>query len=326
MTRLAAIPLLMLATCGCASPRAALRKLPEADITTAAQVRPHLHQSDILLWWFFFFVVGGSKFEDPNCPIRGEFGKSMFWVGGCIDKDGFTWSGSKRVRLVRGVSVHYREFPIDPPEGTGTIHGHARLNRRGLSIALRYGDEDSGQNVIIFEGHQSGVPPLLHKEKSKTVVTGTGFFANEEHGKVEFETHEVRDGSVCETEPVSGSTRLFSGAHTVEVTYDGAVNCDGLAPWTLDGVPMGELKVPQCSATDDDRRWPWLFLLLIAAAARRRQRRPRIGNVCSHASTGLPHNVDPAHDVAEVSLPRYPHVRDRAKRNAAEHRPQAPYR
>jgi hypothetical protein len=271
MTRLAALPLLMLVTCACATPRATLRELPEADITTAAQVRPHLQRSDTLLWWFII-LAAANDFEDPQCPVRVELGNTTIWTGGCIDKNGHTWSGSQRIRTGRqGLSVRFREFPLDPPEAT--IHGHARINRRGLSIALRYDDEDTGRNVIIFEGRQAGLPlPGKRQEKAQTVVSGTGFFASEKYGKVEFETHEIRDGSVCKTEPVSGSTRLFSGGHTVEVIYDGAVDCDpeGLATWTLDGVPMGELKIPQCSATDDERRWPWLLVIMVVAARRRR--------------------------------------------------------
>ena len=79
--------------------------------------------------------------------------------------------------------------------------------------------------------------------------------------------------SVCKTEPLSGYTRLYTSEHTVEATYDGAVDCDpkGHATWILDGTPMGELQIPHCAVSPDSRGWGWVVVVVLAAR-RRRQR------------------------------------------------------
>jgi hypothetical protein len=274
MIRTAALALLLAAS-GCATPRATLRELPEADITTVEQVRPHLRQPNFL---FLIVYLAGDP-SDPNCPVRVENGDDVTWTGGCTDEEGHVWSGTRQLQFLGDdVFIVMRSFQTPG----FSQHGHfyvtnGRTSAR-TSIALELEFEGQRQ-VILFRGRSSRKVALDGDEQAQgpTVFSGKGRFGSDEYGKVEFETHEIRDSSVCKTEPLSGSTWLHADGHTVEVIYDGETDCDpeGRATWTLDGVPMGELQLPKCSATSDSRAWPGLFVLMIIASARRRAHRTR---------------------------------------------------
>lgn len=272
MLRSLTLSLVLLAVSGCGNPRAQLSRYPEAEITTAEQVRDALVSPEFVALYFGLPILLEEPDPDAGeCPARVELGEAIVWVGGCVDEHGREWApGGKWVRRradeVRGA---YREFPF---ELTGrAASGRVRIWRRGdetrFSVKMRL---DGDRMVVVYEGRTTA--DLLdeeHHDEGPSEWSGVGTIATAEHGKVEILTFaKVHDRSVCRTEPVSGITKLRAGGHTALIRYDGAFDCDpdGRAEWSLDGVPMGEIDVASldCSLTDEPRGWSWLAVVFAA--------------------------------------------------------------
>lgn len=181
----------------------------------------------------------------------------------------------------RRISAHYRNFGYDEDQ---PMRGHVRASAvdggTRFEVELAFHDNSDGYNVLVYE--LDSPLSLLEDEPpsdSPRAWSGSGTLALAELGKFEVESYGFRDSELCKSEPIRGRTQLRAGGHVAVVSYDGAVDCEegepGKAPWTLDGVPMGEVVLPRCAMTSAETRgWPWLLLGIIAAVrARRRGRR-----------------------------------------------------
>jgi len=98
-------------------------------------------------------------------------------------------------------------------------------------------------------------------------------------------TNEVLDDSVCNGEPVSGTTTVRGGGDTATFTYDGATECDSehSVPWAFDGTPRGSVTGVQCAVAAPGAAppggaralaigaLPLIALAFVCGRARRRQ-------------------------------------------------------
>lgn len=287
MTRLASLAVLALTASACASPRATIRSMPEADLTTLDPIGEAMLVEYIAPW--LALTELDFEVDDDTCPSRLELGASTLWAGSCTDENGDWWEpGAKLVRLRPDeLRAGYRDFPLALND---QARGRMRVWKDGdhtrFSITLKLSDPDNEEDVLVidYQGRTTvdllAHEPPISREDQSGVWSGFGTIASTEHGKIEVLTFEkVYDPSICPNEPISGITQLRANGHTLVITYDGELDCDdpGHARWTLDGEPMGELRVIDlaCSMTDDPRGWPLLVLIPLVAARRRARRRSR---------------------------------------------------
>lgn len=270
---------------GCATPRAVLRSFPEADVSTAEQLTRNWTASEMAV--LFALAVAPEEPGDGTCPTRLDIGASTLWAGSCIDNTGHWWppGGKLLRRRPDKLSAGYHHLVA---ADTGIAKGRVRMwkadEETRFSITLKLRDQDTDDLLVIdYRGRTTA--DLLSDTRDlaqPSVESGLGTVAVTSLGKVEVLHFDVvRDRSVCVSEPLSGITKLRAGGHTALITYDGEFDCDpaGLATWTLDGVPMGELDVGlwNCSTAPATRGGPgllgpWLLVLMLVVRAARRSR------------------------------------------------------
>ncbi|MFO0558987.1 MAG: hypothetical protein U0269_13315 [Polyangiales bacterium] len=171
----------------------------------------------------------------------------------------FTTRGTVRV-TARG---NIRDFDVDLTT-TGSMLDNQRCELVPVTLAVRY------RGTVDF-----GDGPARHSREAPMRANGTGTVFFTPYGRIETTTHElVFAPTQCATEPASGSLEMRSANHLGLLTYDGATHCGTndlprTAPFTLDGVAMGELPVNACSVQGGcaRARAGWLAVLLFAAGS-----------------------------------------------------------
>ena len=105
-----------------------------------------------------------------------------------------------------------------------------------------------------------------------------GDAAAQGHGRVHVRIDDLSLSEACKSEPLTGTMQLRAGSTEAVVRYDGATDCDdkGIATWTRDGQPQGDVDVAgtlQCAVGSDGGRLPLGWGVLALLLVRRRQRR-----------------------------------------------------
>lgn len=229
-------------------------------------------------------AFGEHTFSDPACPSVTEDGTSVVIQGDCTTSDGQRRLGGALIQ--RGASEG--DFDIVLSEyGTTTDLGDVRTTG---TVQIRRREADLHDFSIDVEVHGLSVTTALYEGSVRggyegpTTWNGTGTFERTGFGPtgqlVATTVDQRFDASVCEGQPISGTTTLVRAGRRDVITYDGATDCDEAraAAWSVDGTPRGPLTGIACSATPGTGARSTATLLwglagLVWAAARRRTRR-----------------------------------------------------
>lgn len=180
----------------------------------------------------------------------------------------FITRGTVRV-TARG---NIRDFDVDIT-GDGSIANSERCTSAPATFALRYrGSVDFGSSTP-----QRSFRAAMH-------ASGTGTLSFTPYGRIDTSTRDlVFDPAICAFEPASGALEMRSARRQALLRYDGSTRCgtspsNGTAPFSLDGVSMGELPVASCSVRRGHRhaRSGSLSVLLIAGGLSAQRRRSRV--------------------------------------------------
>jgi len=277
---------------------------PTAELTTAEGVKSWSGASAVAVYNGALGPFDPSKAMDPSCPSVATSGTTKTYTGGCTDSAGVKWAGTATVvdpTGMRAASVTLKGFG-----GTSqvTCKGAQVPNTSIMDGTVTTTDDGAGKvSFQINTQSQHDRPSIFDcsRESSMSMVVYTGSYANtgmdpttwngngdvsdsmrgEVHGTT---VNEVLDHVVCNTEALSGTTKLTADGHTAVITYDGATNCDmaSTVTWTLDGVPQGVISGISCSARPlPERGAGWAALPVVALAlahmARRRTKRGKRG-------------------------------------------------
>lgn len=246
----------------------------------------------------FFVSIGlSSSTPEAACPAQRVEGDVRIIEGGCTDDSGREWLG--RVTIPSSFTgtpfgtgtIVYEDFGSDDPTSCADRPGERRQQIvdgtvvvDGTDTSLEF-DSDlvitvSGVLEDCTEGERRAAidytGSMARDGETRTTWSGSGSIGAEEIGRYDVHTDdEVLDSSVCNSEPLSGSTTITAGEDVAIVTYDGETDCDmeGTATWTLNGADQGELTGVQCSASPGRGGSASLALLALGAAIAWRLRR-----------------------------------------------------
>ena len=224
------------------------------------------------------FAERQLAFADPACPSTADDGTTVNIAGECVDADGIEWFGAATV--VRGAAGaltltldgYGNDAILGPERAFGTItvrelaaDHHAfdvdLVRRGGLTTDVAYSGTVRGGATGPTTWNGSG-----------TISRNGDFF---DGGTIEATTvDQVRDGSICPGEGISGRTTMTSEEHTVEIQYDGATDCDAdnAARWSRDGEDQGTIDGVTCSAGGPGGLGALALVVLATCVARRRRR------------------------------------------------------
>ncbi|MCG8418967.1 MAG: hypothetical protein MJE77_13605 [Proteobacteria bacterium] len=223
---------------------------------------------------------GEITLADPSCPVVVDHSTKVTITGdGCIDSKGDEFFGTATVvRTATGL-----ELTLDG-------YGHGRDGGAVSLVTGTFAVTSSGQNVhtfnvdlisrggidtdIVYTGRVEGT------YDEPTLWNGSGTIRRNDmtinSGRVEATTvDQLRDNDICPGQNVSGVTTLASEEHTVEITYDGASDCDDdySARWSRNGQDQGVVTGVTCSTSG--RGGSWLGLALVVGLAFVLRRKPR---------------------------------------------------
>ncbi|MEZ4320301.1 MAG: hypothetical protein R3F61_22670 [Myxococcota bacterium] len=215
-----------------------------------------------------------SADPDAACPQVSVEGGQVTLVGGCTDADGVAWEGSVSVETTpERTTVTWDAFSrTDPGETRGAITGSGWLTEPDGTVRdyeAAYTDAHREMEVD-YTGTLSSRPDGVGDSFSGSGhIVRIGGAAG--RGSVEASTVEqLRNGSICEHESLSGRSSFVQDGRTLEVVYDGANDCDpeSTVRWFVDGEDLGELEGVSCATA----RGPggWALLLGLLTAVRRR--------------------------------------------------------
>ncbi len=247
---------------------------------------------------------------ESSCPALTLDGNAFsIEGGGCVDDQGKTWSGSVRGTFERraGVpipdgtpeeeitremrrasrdSIRIQEANFEAWGNAGTVScpdGEQPSSWTATGSLRVEGDTVSLDLLREAEGQQTsrgGCEPArnvaaiytatMTTAGSRKEERGEGDIGSSSAGRFHVATDRVRDRSVCDSEPLSGTQVVTAGDHTASLAYDGATNCDGALDWSLDGQRVGPVEVV-CSAGKGSPMGAWIFGLAIAFLMRRRK-------------------------------------------------------
>lgn len=287
---------LVLALVGCGDPTAnsVLDGMPRGEIDLLAP--PTVMSAPNI---YLISVALAARDVTATCPTRREEGDLVVLEGGCTDEDGDTWFGqasfpSALVAEAPVGRITYQGFGVDDlsdcptrftERETTLIDGTVDLGgdpATGVSFDVDLIIRTEGvlpdctdgvlRGAIVYSGTWSELD-------TTQTWNGTGRYGVDGLGAFTVETiDEVLDDSVCDSEALSGTTRV-SGRQEAIFAYDGATDCspDSTITWTLDGVDQGELTGVSCAATPGPAEGsPFVILAFgtLALVWRRRRSRP----------------------------------------------------
>jgi hypothetical protein len=199
---------------------------PEATLDTADQVKAF---SPVTSASFIYdFVVGEASGEkqpigsveitgdkhDPDRLVFHDYGSKT--SGGCMN-------------LVRGTFSVVRHSETSQDFETAIVFEATCAKKTD-----RYAVEFAGSMEKVSE--------------TARVFSGSGTLAAPDFGRVSMTSNEERVDSAACRDPLSGTTQLASRGTTILISYDGAQNCDGVAPYSKDGVDQGTTSVQICGS------------------------------------------------------------------------------
>lgn len=254
--------LAVLAATACAHTPAGLADAPAASLQTAQDVS----------WWeervrpdrlhLLAALLAGAVQEAEKC--RAEPSAECKKV-----------SGRYSLRQEEGerVSMRLRRWQYEEVR----VHGRADVDTDRFSLDLRLEIRDRDD-----DGPKWWAVQVQGTQDAAGHWRAEGDLAAEGHGRVQMLAEGVTLSKACKSEPMDGTMRFRSGATEAVVRYDGATQCDetGIATWTRDGQPQGEVDVVgtlRCGVAPGRPGAPVGWLVWIALAVRRRQRRARGG-------------------------------------------------
>ncbi|HUS67404.1 MAG TPA: hypothetical protein VMZ28_22865 [Kofleriaceae bacterium] len=234
--------------------------------------------------------------EDGDCPAMTEDDTTVTYEGDCTDADGRTWIGRATTigdMTSETASVSYEGFGFRSQEDCDGDSVPSELAWSGGIVLSSTGSALSAEIDVTADGSNPGAdcepfPTQLGIDYDLTMDdegeanrwNGSGRVGNSLYGRVEASTEEeVVDGSVCNSEALSGTTVVTAGDDVAVVTYDGADDCDedSTVTWTLNGDDQGELAGVSCAAGGGTGGGGALALLaaLMVVVRRRRAVTPR---------------------------------------------------
>lgn len=226
---------------------------------------------------------GEMTFADPACPTVDDDGTTLVITGGCANADGRRWEGTATV--VRGADGAYDVTLSgygNADEGNDVARITGTFTVRSAGTDAHSFDADYTRDGLLtldvdYAGTVTGGYDTATVWSGSGTVTRGGF--TDASGTATATTADQRrDGEVCGSESVSGSTTIVLGERTLVIDYDGETDCsdDHTARWTVDGEDQGTLDGIVCAASPG-RGQPWSLVAFGAAAlwivARRSRRR-----------------------------------------------------
>lgn len=237
------------------------------------------------VYWNVYELVavaqGERMFADPACPVVVDDDTTMTVTGECTTTEGERVFGSATV--TRGATAGDLELALagwgsDGDLGETRSTGTATITRREAELhdfELDLVIDGVNTTRVDYEGTVRGT------YDAPTTWNGTGTIEREGFaptGRVLATTVDERfDGSVCNGQPISGTTTIMRDGRTDVITYDGAMDCDDAkaAQWSVNGASRGLLTDISCSARPGGGSPMSIaaFVLIGLAAVVRRSRR-----------------------------------------------------
>jgi len=237
---------------------------------------------------------------DPTCPVATTMGTTIMVEGGCTDSDGDAWSGSAVFDgdINGDWTVTWNAFTVvdapsecngDPADDRGStvVDGSASLSGTAGTVAsftLNVTETDVQPNLLGCGEH------TIEKtyDYSGTVETGADTDGDGTPDELTFDgagtisraekaddltitattVAQFMDRTICDREPLSGTTTMVSGNHSGVVTNDGATDCDDppTGAFTYDGEAQDEVAIGSvCTVVRVGGRGAPAGLALVAA-------------------------------------------------------------
>mgnify|MGYP001226537526 CR=1 FL=1 len=250
---------LVVGLAACHRPARGLAEAPDATLRTAAEVgwweeRIRPDRLQLLAGLLADAIEEADKCRvTPTEQCREISGRATMRVEG----------GERRAMRLRG--WQYQEVRLD---------GRAVVDTNMFTFDLRLEILDRDD-----DGPQWWAVQIEGTRDAAGHWRAEGDAAAQGHGRVHVRVEELDVSEACKAEPWGGVMYLRSGASEAVVRYDGATACDekGVATWTLDGQPQGDVDVAgalRCAVGSGRGRAPvGLGLLVVLALGRRRRAR-----------------------------------------------------
>ena len=202
-------------------------------------------------------MARGERDLPASCPAAQD-GTTLTLTGDCTDGDGVFWSGTATVDrtgddLLVTLADYGSDSDGDEPAG---VTGTWELSATGAESYAFVATYEQGGLVTLdvdYDGSIARTGEVIVWNGSGTVERG-GF--TDATGTVEATTvDQRRDPDLCTNQSASGTTTLVQKKHTVEITYDGATDCDDAqsAQFSVDGGPSRSVDGVSCSHTGASR-------------------------------------------------------------------------
>ncbi|MEM6990767.1 MAG: hypothetical protein AAF721_09725 [Myxococcota bacterium] len=277
----AALAPVLVSLLGCSAAAPATRRAPAAQLQTAEQVRfwEELSRPDVLA--ILAAWVTPARGPDSVCPDVRVHGAATLFTGGCRHGRTSVDGEAEVLRSTDGWRARMREYGDARLTTTGSVQWWEGPEARAsfaLDVHLTLASADPEEPEWLAVRYRGGT--------DEDGWHGRGRLAAEGHGSVSVDSDRLDLAAKrCGSEPLAGHTRLRAGQTEVDITYDGASDCDvpGTAQWTRDGVDQGELTdimgvtgcAPKPSGSPGDGAPGGALVLLLFAPRRRRRRQPQ---------------------------------------------------